>query len=945
MKLSYKFFASFIFVFLISSISYAQISVNIKPISDKITLDKNIPIKTMPSFDVKKYLAEDEFESNFKDIPPRFGNPINVNFGYSNSGVTEVLADGTKIWRVEIVSKDAISINLIFDKFYLPGGTTLYVYNKNKSSVIGAFTDANNSPDKKFSTQPVMGDDIILEYNSPAYIKEKPEINISVVVHAYKNIFNFLKQKDYGQSGDCNRNVICPEGDPYRNQIRSAVMIMTSSNTRFCSGSLINNTRYDGTPYVLTADHCWDSSQPTWIVMFNYQAPSCPNPGGDGPTNMTISGTTLMAKNSYSDFCLVKLSSKPPASYNVYYNGWNHSYDRPTNGFCVHFPSCDVKKISFSTTPYTPTSYSIPIIPGDSSHWHVVWSSIPSTGLTPVTEGGSSGSPIYNQNKQIVGQLHGGPSSCSSTDKSDYFGRFCESWNRGTTSASRLRDWLDSANTGVLFVNGFDPNSGPLNAFNLQSPSAGTTIITIPGSGTPYTFNWDTASAGASYKWIFGTSLPTRLLTINVDTKPLTLTLGQLDTYIASLGIAQGASINGSWDVWAFRNNPPANDSLKTANGPRTVTFTRTIPILTAFNLSSPASGLSITTISGSTTPVNFNWTKSGNGGVTYKWLYKTGGSYADPATLRLASNNGGYDTVLSLTIGQLDTYLAGLGLGLGDSITGYWRVRAYTSTDSLNSTTPDRQITLRRALFSSLVVSGNLASTDSTFNRPKPTSGQSNIPPTTLSSFTTYYKKTAFKVSNTGHYYIYSGAGYDNFLVLYENGFIRTSPLTNGIGANDDTTGTWMPEFTGTLARSAINDINLVANVTYYLINTIYENSSFLGNWKDSIYGPGIIIQVPTAITTPYGNVIPVFYSLKQNYPNPFNPVTKISYDLPKAGLISLKVYDMLGREVITLVNEVKKEGSYIVDFDGSNLASGAYFFKLKADDFVDVKKMILLK
>jgi hypothetical protein len=90
---------------------------------------------------------------------------------------------------------------------------------------------------------------------------------------------------------------------------------------------------------------------------------------------------------------------------------------------------------------------------------------------------------------------------------------------------------------------------------------------------------------------------------------------------------------------------------------------------------------------------------------------------------------------------------------------------------------------------------------------------------------------------------------------------------------------------------------------------------------------------------------IIPGFFKLYQNYPNPFNPVTKISYDLPKSGFVSLKVYDMLGREVTTLVNEVKKEGSYLVDFDGSNLASGVYFFKLKSNDFVDIKKMILLK
>jgi hypothetical protein len=90
---------------------------------------------------------------------------------------------------------------------------------------------------------------------------------------------------------------------------------------------------------------------------------------------------------------------------------------------------------------------------------------------------------------------------------------------------------------------------------------------------------------------------------------------------------------------------------------------------------------------------------------------------------------------------------------------------------------------------------------------------------------------------------------------------------------------------------------------------------------------------------------VIPGTYSLSQNYPNPFNPVTQIKYDIPKQGFVSLTVYDVLGREVSKLVNEVKTPGSYKVDFDGTNFASGIYFFKLQSENFVDTKKMILIK
>ena len=95
----------------------------------------------------------------------------------------------------------------------------------------------------------------------------------------------------------------------------------------------------------------------------------------------------------------------------------------------------------------------------------------------------------------------------------------------------------------------------------------------------------------------------------------------------------------------------------------------------------------------------------------------------------------------------------------------------------------------------------------------------------------------------------------------------------------------------------------------------------------------------------TPGNGSIPTVYELQQNYPNPFNPTTKINFAIPKQGLVTLKVYDVLGREVANLVNEVKTAGNYIVDFDASYLASGVYFYKLEVNGFSDVKRMMLIK
>jgi hypothetical protein len=100
-----------------------------------------------------------------------------------------------------------------------------------------------------------------------------------------------------------------------------------------------------------------------------------------------------------------------------------------------------------------------------------------------------------------------------------------------------------------------------------------------------------------------------------------------------------------------------------------------------------------------------------------------------------------------------------------------------------------------------------------------------------------------------------------------------------------------------------------------------------------------------PVSGVVPITSQIPTQYRLEQNYPNPFNPVTKINFEIPKTGFVSLKVYNVLGREVANLVNTVKNAGNYSVDFDGTNLSSGVYFYKLESNGFVDTKKMMLIK
>ncbi|GMU96790.1 T9SS type A sorting domain-containing protein [Ignavibacterium album] len=413
---------------------------------------EGIPVITMPTIDKRALIEEDIYEESL-GIPFRFGYPHEVSIDLLKEAKKDILSDGTVLFRLKILAPQATTINLTYSDFYLPQGARFYIYSEDRNEVIGAFTSRNNKEDGLFATGLVRGESVILEAQIPGYLVDQTHIVIATVVHGYKDVFtSFDNWEDFGQSGSCNINVKCPEGQPWENEIRSVAMILTAGGSRLCSGVMVNNVRQDLTPYFLTANHCLINSPNTWIIMFNYQSPTCANI--NGPLNYTVSGTQTKANNSASDFALLLLNEAPPDSYQVHYAGWS-AIDVPADsGVGIHHPSGDIKKISFSGQAYEHDTWSgTP----PNSHWRVRWHP---AGLRGVTEPGSSGSPIFDQNHRIVGQLHGGPSSCTASDKSDLYGKFSMSWNYGTTPSTRLKDWLDPDNTGTLILDGWDPTMG-----------------------------------------------------------------------------------------------------------------------------------------------------------------------------------------------------------------------------------------------------------------------------------------------------------------------------------------------------------------------------------------------------------------------------------------------------------------------------------------------------
>ncbi len=441
----------FILIFIFLTVFYplqAQVSLKVEPLSFRQHIKLQTPSVQLAQINLQPYLAEDDLDKDDKDIPFRFGIGRDVHYDLNNSGRWQNLNDGGRLWTLKIVSEGALSINLLYDKFKLPPGARFYVYNENRSVVQGAFTSKNNKKSGRFATAPTKGDACILEYYEPPEAIGDGLISISKVVHGYKDVF-FDKSGGFGHSGSCNININCPEGDDWQNEKRAVAMVITGAGTRLCSGALINNTQEDLTQYFLTANHCL-GGEGSFIFMFNYESPGCESV--DGPTWQTVQGAVLRATNKESDFALLELTEQIPQSYDVYFSGWSAVDTPASSSVCIHHPSGDIKKISFDYDSTISSDYEItPILKG--GYWKIAsWD-------LGTTEGGSSGAPLFDPQRHIIGQLKGGYAACGNSD-ADYFGKFAVSWNYfADSSSANLKDWLDPMQQGITVLDGVDMNS------------------------------------------------------------------------------------------------------------------------------------------------------------------------------------------------------------------------------------------------------------------------------------------------------------------------------------------------------------------------------------------------------------------------------------------------------------------------------------------------------
>ncbi|MDX9847705.1 MAG: choice-of-anchor J domain-containing protein [Tenuifilaceae bacterium] len=443
-------------------------------------------------------------ESNY---PLRVGYSHKVGIDTKSMGTIVNWDNGEKSWIIRIAAEDAPSVALVFEKVRIPADGRLYVYAEAEPASF-YLINHNSINDGYASTPPLASSVVIVEYVESVLNRQqgfRGSFSISSIYSIYKGIDDMFDSKALGDSEVCQVNINCsPEGDAWQNQKRGVAKILYSEGGYLyaCSGTLINNTSQDGKPYFLTAYHCGgnlsDTDRSTWQFFFNYERSGCEN-STSPPTNL-ITGASLRSSGLLaggSDFQLVELSQKPTAAWRPFYNGWDRAETVTDGGVSIHHPSGDVKKISTYTGSLSSATPNIDgSVMATNSTWRVTWTQ--TANGHGVTEGGSSGSPIFNSAGLVVGTLSGGSSSCSSPTSPDYYGKLNYHWSsNGTTNIKKLQPWLDPSNSNVSTLSGYDP-SGDLYA-NFKAD------ITVAQTNEEITFtDLSTGADITSWSWTFG---------------------------------------------------------------------------------------------------------------------------------------------------------------------------------------------------------------------------------------------------------------------------------------------------------------------------------------------------------------------------------------------------------------------------------------------------------
>jgi lysyl endopeptidase len=585
---------NFTFILLFSCILGVAAQNSQRPVPESwniATIEKFAPIE-LEKPNLALFKAQDAVNDLDRSIPWRFGYDHFVDFGLDTAGKWHSLPNGDRIWRIKFISPDALSMNLIFDRYNIPIGGKVYIYSGDKSQILNVFTHQHNSPEEILGTWMVNGESIWIEYFEPKKVSGQGRLNIGNVIHGYRTLKTLKADQEnkrpLNDSGDCNVDVNCDitatsaVANDIKNDVKKSVGMVIVGGNGTCSGALINNTNNDGTPYFLTANHCLGGSVAGWAFRFNWASDASvadcatASPSVDNTFIQTASGGVLRASNSESDMALIEITDVAffAASPDVVWAGWDRSIIAiPTLNVGVHHPSGDLQKVSVDLEGATRVTMSFNGNP-TTEVWQIAdWD-------LGVTEPGSSGSPLFNQNGLIIGDLTGGSTACSGTvDNGGFviYGRFGVSWDFGTTNETQLKFWLDPVGTNpttlqqfpTTQISSFDAAISVLNiptdlcdatiTPTLRITNAGSTTLTSAtithqlDTDTPVVINWTGNLAMDAFEDIPLTAIAVSGAGAHSFTASVANPNGNVDESPSNDASTQNFSIPDTFDVTTIR--------------------------------------------------------------------------------------------------------------------------------------------------------------------------------------------------------------------------------------------------------------------------------------------------------------------------------------------------------------------------------------------------------
>lgn len=405
------------------------------------------------------------------------------------AGTHETLPNGDQLWRLRIKCEDALSIYLLIEELWIPKGGKLYVYSPDRMQVKGPYTHEVNQGTKenpmKYATGTIEGEEMVVEYVQEKGVEQNIVMTIRSAMHGYRapSGTSVIDGGRYGDALGCMTNVNCVQGLDWQDEKRGVAKIFKVVNGWgfVSSGTLINNTDRDGRLLFLTADHNigaldaeGDTDAGLWKFIWDFESDGCLN---NNPGVVETVGASVIANGDSTDFALLCLIEDPrDLGIKVYFNGWSRSNLPPRGGVGIHHPKGDIKKISLHDSVPNAGGWN-GMLPPD-SHWWIGWDLTEGVGAV---QKGSSGSPLFDPNGHIIGQLHGGIGTCTSATANSGYGRIDKSWegyHLPGTPTRRLKDHLDPGNLDLMSLDG---------EYIVETPTACSQSISL----FPYHQNFD----------------------------------------------------------------------------------------------------------------------------------------------------------------------------------------------------------------------------------------------------------------------------------------------------------------------------------------------------------------------------------------------------------------------------------------------------------------------